>query len=102
MKHLPQCDEVIKDNIIEDAKLMCEMIKHEDDLIAPEAPMQTASSASEDSPGIFSRRRARVIDLNSSDYFEDIIDVRVFTDIQLELKRQQKIINEVINNISHY
>ena len=33
------------------------------------------STASEDSiPGVYSRRRARVIDLNSSDLFEDIID----------------------------
>ena len=74
MKHLPQCDDTEKDTVIEDAKMMCEIIKYEDGLISPEPRLTTARSASEDSPGFLSRRRARVIDLNSSDYMEDIID----------------------------
>ena len=74
MKHLPQCDDSEKDTIIEDSKMMCEMIKYEEGLVSPEPRLATMSSASEDSPVFFSRRRAQVIDLNSSNYMEDIID----------------------------
>lgn len=74
MKHPPQCDNSDKDSIIEDTKMMCEMIKYEEGLVSPEPRLTTMSSASEDSPVFFSRRRAQVIDLNSSDYMEDIID----------------------------
>ena len=51
MKHLPLCDDTEKDTVIEDAKMMCEIIKYEDGLVSPEPRLTTAS---EDSPVFFS------------------------------------------------
>jgi hypothetical protein len=75
MKHLPACSDAQKSKIFEDTRYFCEIIKIEEGLDNFPQTVSQASTASEDStPGTFSRRRARVIDLDSSDLFEDIID----------------------------
>ena len=76
MKRLPECSDQEKRKITWDIKQFVENVKIEDCVEEDfERRFSHVSTASEDSiPGVYSRRRARVIDLNSSDLFEDIID----------------------------
>lgn len=79
MKHLPECSDSDKRKIISDVRHLLEIcvLDDGDELFSSASATNThLSTASEDSaPGSFSRRKAPVIDLISSDLFEDIIVV---------------------------